>query len=202
MTSIFREAQPPKYRFTRQLITSAAQSFTRLIFSLPPMKFFRPLALALSAGSTASFTVTTGSRRAFVAATGSIFAPFVTTSTSSVPRQQQKQQQRLSSSSLSMSAAADFAKAEIEKNTAVIFSKSYCPYCSATKALFNELKIDGTVIYELDNMDNGADIQAALLEMTGQRTVPSVFIKGQHVGGNDDVQTANKSGKLKELLGA
>lgn len=60
--------------------------------------------------------------------------------------------------------------------------------------------MDGTVIYELDNMKNGPDIQAALLEMTGQRTVPNVFIKGKHVGGNDKVQEANKSGKLKVLL--
>lgn len=101
-----------------------------------------------------------------------------------------------------MSVASDFAKAEIEKNKVVIFSKSYCPYCTKTKDLFSGLKVDGTVIFELDNMDNGADIQAALLDMTGQRTVPNVFIKGKHVGGNDDVQGANKSGKLKELLGA
>lgn len=50
-------------------------------------------------------------------------------------------------------------------------------------------------------MDDGADIQAALLEMTGQKTVPNVFIKGQHVGGNDATQAAAKSGKLQEMLG-
>ena len=41
---------------------------------------------------------------------------------------------------------------------------------------------------ELDERDDGQDIQDALAEMTGQRTVPSVFIKGTHVGGNDDTQ--------------
>lgn len=101
---------------------------------------------------------------------------------------------------MSTLSGTDFAKAEIAKNKIVIFSKSYCPYCDRTKALFKELKVDGTVIYELDNMKNGPDIQAALLEMTGQRTVPNVFIKGKHVGGNDKVQEANKSGKLKVLL--
>jgi len=33
--------------------------------------------------------------------------------------------------------------------------------------------------------DDGGDLQAQLLQMTGQRTVPSVWIKGQHVGGCD-----------------
>jgi glutaredoxin 3 len=56
-------------------------------------------------------------------------------------------------------------------------------------------------VYELDNMDDGAAIQAALGEMTGQRTVPNVFIAGKHLGGNSEVQTANGSGALKELLG-
>lgn len=53
---------------------------------------------------------------------------------------------------------------------------------------------------ELDEIDNGDAIQAALLETSGQRTVPNVFVKGQHVGGNDDTQAAAKSGKLQEML--
>ena len=36
--------------------------------------------------------------------------------------------------------------------------------------------------------------------MTGQRTVPSVWIKGQHVGGNSDVQALAESGKLQKML--
>jgi glutaredoxin 3 len=49
-------------------------------------------------------------------------------------------------------------------------------------------------------MSNGNDIQAALQQMTGQRTVPNVFIKGKHLGGNDDTQAAHRSGHLQELL--
>jgi glutaredoxin 3 len=84
--------------------------------------------------------------------------------------------------------------------TVVIYSKSYCPFCTKTKDLFKGMGVEAK-IYELDNMDDGADIQAALGEMTGQRTVPSVFIAGKHLGGNSEVQTANGSGALKELLG-
>ena len=48
---------------------------------------------------------------------------------------------------------------------------------------------------QLNEVDDGADIQATLLEITGQRTVPNVFIKGQHLGGNDDLQASIASGK-------
>ena len=49
--------------------------------------------------------------------------------------------------------------------------------------------------------EDGAALQNALLQMTGQRTVPSVFVKGTHLGGNDDTQKAAREGKLQEMLG-
>ena len=49
-------------------------------------------------------------------------------------------------------------------------------------------------------MDDGADIQDALLELSGQRTVPNVFVKGKHLGGNDDTQAAVKSGEFQSML--
>lgn len=50
--------------------------------------------------------------------------------------------------------------------------------------------------------DNGAAIQNYLLQRTGQRTVPNIFINQNHVGGCDDLMAANQSGKLQELLKA
>jgi len=98
-------------------------------------------------------------------------------------------------------AAAEFVKKEVAANDVVIFSKDTCPFCTKTKNLFaDELKVDAS-IFEINTMDDGAEIQAALLEITGQRTVPSVWIKGKHIGGNDDTLAANKDGKLKEMLG-
>jgi glutaredoxin 3 len=96
--------------------------------------------------------------------------------------------------------SADFVKQEIAANDVVVFSKSYCPYCKKTKELFNDLKVDAT-IFELNEMDDGADIQDALLDLTGQRTVPNVFIKGEHIGGNDACQAAAKAGSLQKKLG-
>jgi len=95
----------------------------------------------------------------------------------------------------------EFVKGEVAAHDVVIFSKTYCPYCKKVKAIFSdELKVAASVV-ELDKKDNGAAIQAALLELTGQRTVPSVWIKGKHIGGCDDTAAAHGSGKLKGLLG-
>lgn len=49
-------------------------------------------------------------------------------------------------------------------------------------------------------MQNGAQIQRELLTMTGQRTVPSVFVNGRHLGGNDDTQEAYRTGALTTML--
>jgi glutaredoxin 3 len=59
--------------------------------------------------------------------------------------------------------------------------------------------VDAEVI-ELDINKDGDSIQNELQKMTGQRSVPNVFVNGQHVGGNDDTQAAARSGKLKEML--
>ena len=86
--------------------------------------------------------------------------------------------------------------------TVVLFSKSYCPYCAKVKKLFCKLGVVDEVSIELDEDVDGPAMQAALLEVTGQRTVPCVFVGGQHVGGNDDAQAAAKSGKLQKMLAA
>jgi glutaredoxin 3 len=89
--------------------------------------------------------------------------------------------------------------AEIANNNVVVFSKSYCPFCRRTKELLNSLGVPFSSI-ELDERPGGADLQAALHALTGQRTVPSVFVKGTHIGGNDDTHRAHKSGYLLKLL--
>jgi len=95
----------------------------------------------------------------------------------------------------------EFAQSEIDSNDVVVFSKSKCPFCTKTKDLFTEMGVD-FVVHEMDEMgDDGPDLQAALMKMTGQKSVPNVFVKQQHIGGNDDTQSAAKTGKLKELLG-
>jgi glutaredoxin 3 len=91
-------------------------------------------------------------------------------------------------------------QSEIDANEVVVFSKSYCPYCLATKSLFKGLGVPVRVI-ELDQRPDGGEIQGALLQRTGQRTVPNTFIGGVHLGGNDSAQAAARSGELQKKLG-
>ncbi|KAB8078541.1 glutaredoxin [Aspergillus leporis] len=96
-----------------------------------------------------------------------------------------------------MSAAKTRAETLVKENPVVVFSKSYCPYCNASKSL---LKEQGAkfVALELDLEKDGSAIQDALEEITKQRTVPNIFIKQQHIGGNSDLQAIK--GKLPTLL--
>lgn len=55
---------------------------------------------------------------------------------------------------------------------------------------------------ELDTAEDGSEIQEALYELTGQKTVPNVFIGGQHIGGNSDVQELKIAGKLEPKIKA
>ncbi|CAI0627982.1 unnamed protein product [Linum tenue] len=93
-----------------------------------------------------------------------------------------------------------FVKKTIKSHQIVIFSKSYCPYCRRAKAVFKELNQKPYVV-ELDERDDGQDIQAALGQLVGKRTVPQVFINGKHIGGSDDTVEAYESGELAKLLG-
>merc|ERR1719343_168071 len=95
----------------------------------------------------------------------------------------------------------EFVESEIQTNDVVVFSKSYCPFCTKTKELFTSMNVEFTV-HELDEMgDDGPELQMSLFKKTNQKSVPNVFIKQQHVGGNDDTQAAAKEGKIQELLG-
>ncbi|KZF22135.1 putative glutaredoxin Grx1 [Xylona heveae TC161] len=94
-------------------------------------------------------------------------------------------------------AAKTKALSIIEENPVAVFSKSYCPYCKAAKALLTQLGARFFSI-ELDQVDDGAAIQDALEEITHQRSVPNIFIAQKHIGGNSDLQAKKKD--LPKLL--
>ncbi|KAJ3361494.1 hypothetical protein GGF32_007252 [Allomyces javanicus] len=87
----------------------------------------------------------------------------------------------------------------IAENNAMVFSKSYCPYCRKAKDTLTTLGKPFHAI-ELDQIATGDLIQAHLKELTGQRTVPNIFIKGKHIGGSSDLTDLLNSGKLKSML--
>lgn len=91
-------------------------------------------------------------------------------------------------------------KKENNGHQVVVWSKSYCPYCSATKKLLASETDADVVIHEINEMQNGDVLHDELQAMTGQRTVPNIFINGKHVGGNSEIQELARSGKLRKLL--
>jgi len=104
--------------------------------------------------------------------------------------------------------AQQIVDASIGKKKITIFSKSYCPYCSSAKAQINKF-VDGlsdsekdeveVVVLELDNRKDGSAIQDYLAEKTKQRTVPNIFISGEHIGGSSDLAPYTND-KIKEAL--
>jgi demethylmenaquinone methyltransferase/2-methoxy-6-polyprenyl-1,4-benzoquinol methylase len=99
----------------------------------------------------------------------------------------------------------DFIQQQIDDHDVVIFSKSYCPHCRAAKSLFRDsIMIDhddlDLMIHELDQIPYGKTIQSTLHELTGQSTVPNIFVRGHHLGGNDAAQRGYRDGTLSLLL--
>ncbi|KIY51858.1 glutaredoxin, partial [Fistulina hepatica ATCC 64428] len=91
----------------------------------------------------------------------------------------------------------------IDANKVMIFSKSYCPFCRRAKELIaTEYPDVQKEIFELDEREDGDAIQSYLLEKTGQRTVPNIFVGKQHVGGCDAVTAAFEAGKLTPMIKA
>ena len=78
--------------------------------------------------------------------------------------------------------ALSVADQNIKANAIMVFSKSYCPFCNKVKHMFEDKGLAYKAL-ELDQMGQlGVNIQAALLQTTGQKTVPSVFLDGKHIG--------------------
>ncbi|KAJ5092983.1 hypothetical protein N7456_008844 [Penicillium angulare] len=86
-----------------------------------------------------------------------------------------------------IAAAKTKAQSLINENGVVVFSKSYCPYCAATKRSLNKLGAQ-FVLLELNEIDDGRALQSALQEITHQTTVPNIFIQQRHIGGNSELQ--------------
>ena len=81
----------------------------------------------------------------------------------------------------------------------VIFSKTIGASCKKVKRLFAKLDYTPTVL-ELDTIAHEMGISNALLELTGEKTVPFVFIRGEYVGGYDEVKQLFKEDKLALLI--
>ncbi|MBF0610236.1 MAG: glutaredoxin 3 [Magnetococcales bacterium] len=80
----------------------------------------------------------------------------------------------------------------------LIYSTTVCPYCVRAKAL---LKKKG-VQYDEINLTEQPELREEMIQKAGgRRTVPQIFIDGNHVGGCDDIHALDAEGKLDPMLG-
>ncbi|KAL6038837.1 hypothetical protein STEG23_017064 [Scotinomys teguina] len=87
----------------------------------------------------------------------------------------------------------------ISNNCVVIFSKTSCSYCSMAKKIFHDMNVNYKVV-ELDMLEYGSQFQDALHKMTGERTVPRIFVNGTFIGGATDTHRLHRQGKLLPLV--
>jgi glutaredoxin 3 len=77
-----------------------------------------------------------------------------------------------------------------------IYVTDWCPYCVRAKAL---LKRKGWDFKEI-NVEGDEAKRAWLVETTGRRTVPQIFIDGQPIGGSDDLHALDRDGRLDPMV--
>ena len=79
----------------------------------------------------------------------------------------------------------------------LMYSTGVCPYCQRAEAL---LKARGVTAIEKVRVDLEPARRDEMVERTGRRTVPQIFIGQTHVGGFDDLSALDREGKLTPLL--
>ena len=80
-----------------------------------------------------------------------------------------------------------------------MYSTGVCPYCNMAERL---LKAKGIDEIEKIRIDLDPVQRALMMEKTGRRTVPQIYIGDTHVGGFDDLSALDREGKLDPLLQA
>ena len=78
-----------------------------------------------------------------------------------------------------------------------MYSSGVCPYCTMAERL---LRNKGVELIEKIRIDLDPQQRAVMMEKTGRRTVPQIYIGATHVGGFDDLSALDKAGKLDALL--
>jgi glutaredoxin 3 len=82
-------------------------------------------------------------------------------------------------------------------NPVKIYTTAVCPYCVQAKRV---LKSKGVEHIEEIRIDTDPVQRTAMMELTGRRTVPQIFIGQTHVGGCDDLMALDSQGGLEPLL--
>ncbi|WP_353153297.1 glutaredoxin 3 [Pollutimonas bauzanensis] len=81
--------------------------------------------------------------------------------------------------------------------TVTMYSTGVCPYCVRAEML---LKQRGVTEIEKIRIDLSPEQRAIMMERTGRRTVPQIYIGDTHVGGYDDLAALDRADGLMPLL--
>lgn len=79
----------------------------------------------------------------------------------------------------------------------LMYCTAVCPYCVRAEQL---LQRKGVQEIEKIRVDLQPELRVAMMEKTGRRTVPQIYIGGEHVGGYDELAALDHAGGLAELL--
>ena len=77
-----------------------------------------------------------------------------------------------------------------------MYATDWCPFCVRAEKL---LVSKGANVKKI-NVEEQPDRRAEMVEITGRRTVPQIFIGDRHVGGHDDLVALERVGDLDALL--
>jgi glutaredoxin 3 len=80
-----------------------------------------------------------------------------------------------------------------------MYSTGVCPYCQMAERL---LRSKGVSAIDKIRVDLEPERRAEMMEKTGRRTVPQIYIGDRHVGGFDELSALDRAGQLDELLNA
>lgn len=80
-----------------------------------------------------------------------------------------------------------------------MYCTAVCPYCQMAERLLNK---KGVTEIEKIRVDLDPAQREHMMQITGRRTVPQVFIGDHHVGGFDDLSALDAAGELEPLLAA
>lgn len=79
----------------------------------------------------------------------------------------------------------------------LMYTTAVCPYCIRAEQLLHHRGVTGI---EKIRVDLQPELRVAMMERTGRRTVPQIYINDEHVGGYDDLAALDHAGKLEPLL--
>ena len=79
----------------------------------------------------------------------------------------------------------------------LLYSTAVCPYCVRAERL---LEAKGVTAIEKIRVDLDPEQRALMMQKTGRRTVPQIYIGDTHVGGFDDLYALDQAGGLDTLL--